>query len=557
MSDYNPTLPDRTDVAILGGGLAGLTLALQLEQARPDTRIVVLERNRHPVPEAAHKVGESTVEIAAHYFGEVLGLRDHLENEQLRKYGLRFFFRAGENDDLAKAAELGAAHLLEVPSYQLDRGIFENHLGQLARQRGIDFIDAARVTGVDLAEDASSAHHIRGERDGQSFELEAAWVVDAMSRTSLLKRRLDLAEDNGHDCSAVWFRIDRRIDVDDWSDDATWQARCSDLPRWLSTNHLMGPGYWVWLIRLASGSTSVGIVFDSALHDFDALKSFDGSMAWLAEHQPRCHRATLEAGGELQDFRYLRQFSHGCRSVYSGARWALTGEAGVFLDPFYSPGSDFIAISNSYVTDLIVRDLAGESIARRARLYERSYLSFYESSLALYRGQYPLFGHFRAMSSKTIWDYAYYWGVLALLFFAGRTTDMAFIAKHGEALERLRRINGEIQTMFRRWAETEPGSHPGGVLVDQSASPLLVRLNRELTEVGAESEAAQSRRLSANAAMLHALATQLASIAPETVRDVLSSIDPALLGDEDLLAGLPPALIRPTGVESGVELSRA
>lgn len=550
-----PSLPDHADVAILGGGLAGLTLALQLKQARPETRVVVIERNRHPVPEAAHKVGESTVEIAAHYFSEVLGLRDHLENEQLRKYGLRFFFSAGKREDLAQAAELGAAHLLEVHSYQLDRGIFENHLGRLARDRGIVFVDGARVTGVELAENTSSTHRVRGQGDAQPFELEARWVVDAMSRTSLLKRRLDLAEDNGHHCSAVWFRIDRRIAVDDWSGDAAWQARCSDLPRWLSTNHLMGPGYWVWLIPLASGSTSFGIVFDNALHDFDALKSFDGAMDWLAEHQPRCHRAILEAGGELQDFRYLRQFSHGCRAVYSGERWALTGEAGVFLDPFYSPGSDFIAMSNSYITDLVVRDLAGESIARRARLYERSYFSFYQSSLALYLGQYPLFGHFRAMSSKTIWDYAYYWGVLALLFFAGRSTDMAFIARHGEALDRLRQINEEIQAMFRRWAEDEPDSDPGGVLVDQSASPLLVRLNRELTEVGADSDTALDRRLNANIAMLHSLATQLAAIAPESVRDALISVDPALLDGEDLLAGLPPELIEPAGPE--VALSRA
>ena len=33
------------------------------------------------------------------------------------------------------------------------------------------------------------------------------------------------------------------------------------------------------------------------------------------------------------------------------------GEAGAFLDPFYSPGSDFIAISNTLSTDLITRFL--------------------------------------------------------------------------------------------------------------------------------------------------------------------------------------------------------
>ena len=46
------------DVAILGGGLAGLSLALQLRRRFSDLKIMVIERRRHPVPEAAHKVGE-------------------------------------------------------------------------------------------------------------------------------------------------------------------------------------------------------------------------------------------------------------------------------------------------------------------------------------------------------------------------------------------------------------------------------------------------------------------------------------------------------------------
>ena len=195
-------------------------------------------------------------------------------------------------------------------------------------------------------------------------------------------------------------------------------------------------------------------------------------------------------------------------------------------------------------TDLILRETAGENIARRAKLYERTYFSFYESSLALYRGQYPLFGHFRAMSAKTVWDYAYYWAVLALLFFARRITDMGFIARHGAELDRLRAINVEIQAMFRRWAEVENNREAPGVLVDQSASPLLVRLNRELTEVAGESDEALGARLRRNADMLHALALQLCSIAPERARGELRSAESSRRVDENLLAGLPEALVQ-------------
>ena len=116
------------DGAILGGGLAGLTLAIQLKQRDPAIAVTVLERRTHPVREAAFKVGESTVEIGAHYLADILGLREHLETRQLRKFGFRFFFSEGR-EDLDRCTELGVSELLPTPSWQLDRGRFENLRG--------------------------------------------------------------------------------------------------------------------------------------------------------------------------------------------------------------------------------------------------------------------------------------------------------------------------------------------------------------------------------------------------------------------------------------------
>lgn len=86
------------DVIIAGGGLAGLTLSMQIKQKSPDIDVVVLEQRKFPVPETIAKVGESTVEIGSHYLSEVLGLKDHFEKEHLRKYGLRCFF--GEKNQI-------------------------------------------------------------------------------------------------------------------------------------------------------------------------------------------------------------------------------------------------------------------------------------------------------------------------------------------------------------------------------------------------------------------------------------------------------------------------
>src|SRR5210317_390609 len=124
----------RYDVAIIGGGLAGLTLALQLKQQSPELEIVILERSVLPPPAAAHKVGESTVEIGAHYFAHTLGLEQLLETTQLRKFGFRLFFGSGNHDDLSKADELGASDFLKAGSYQIDRGQLENDLAGIVKE---------------------------------------------------------------------------------------------------------------------------------------------------------------------------------------------------------------------------------------------------------------------------------------------------------------------------------------------------------------------------------------------------------------------------------------
>lgn len=73
------------DVCILGGGLAGLTLSLQLKQANPKISILVIERRKGEAPDSAHKVGESTVELGTYYLREVLNLKNYLDKHQLSK----------------------------------------------------------------------------------------------------------------------------------------------------------------------------------------------------------------------------------------------------------------------------------------------------------------------------------------------------------------------------------------------------------------------------------------------------------------------------------------
>jgi flavin-dependent dehydrogenase len=522
------------DVLILGGGLAGLTLALQLKQRLPELKVRVLERRRHPVPEAAHKVGESSVEIGAHYLGEVLGLAPHLARTQLKKFGFRFFF-SDAAPAIERVTELGASGYLSTPSWQLDRGRLENDLGRMVRERGVEFVDGAVVRQVELG-DGRRPHRASYDAAGATQEVRARWLVDASGRAGLLKRKLGLAQGNAHDANAVWFRIGAHIDVDAWSDDPQWRARCRPPHRWLSTNHLVGAGYWVWLIPLASGSHSVGIVADAATHPIETLDTFEKAMAWLAARQPQLHADLETKRDRLQDFAFFRRFSFGCRRVYDGARrWALTGEAGVFLDPFYSPGGDFIAISNTYVTELVARDRSGAPVEGHADLYQRLYLSFYEAMLPIYAGQYGLFGDPEVLPIKVLWDYTYYWGVLCQLFFQRRLTDLVAIGRMQTPLRHASALNAALQAFFRAWSARSARRNPPRML-DQASLPWFAELNRGLAD--RLDDAGFERRMADNFARLDQLAWQIVSRACAEHPGLEAREVRALLGGR---ASAPPA----------------
>jgi 2-polyprenyl-6-methoxyphenol hydroxylase-like FAD-dependent oxidoreductase len=441
---------DQYDVAILGGGMAGLTLALQLKKARPATRILVIERQTHPVPEAAHKVGESTVEIAAHYLRDVLGLEAHLQTQQLRKFGLRMFFSAAGNHDITRRVELGSTIFPPLCTYQLDRGRLENALGSDLAQQGIPFLDGCKVQKISL-QPQGEYHHLHVLHAGSERAIQARWVVDASGRNALLKRQLGLVKKVDHTANAVWFRVGHPIDIKQWSADPDWHARVSQGDRSLSTNHLMGPGYWVWLIRLASGSTSVGIVTEARMHPFEEINRFERALAWLHRHEPQCAEVIEQHRDAVQDFRVMKDYSYSCRQVFSSERWCLVGEAGVALDPLYSPGGDLIAIGNGLTCDLITRNLDGEDIQGRALVHDKLFLNVATIWLGIYEQQYSLMDNAQIMVTKIIWDTAFYWGVFGLLYFHNAFRNLADSPGVAAHLSQIALLSNRVQAFFREW----------------------------------------------------------------------------------------------------------
>jgi flavin-dependent dehydrogenase len=447
-----PDPAESYDVAILGGGLAGLTLALQLKQDRPDTSIFVPEKREGPAPEAAFKVGESTVELSCNYFGRVLGLQEHLEQQQIHKCGLRFFFPYGDNGDLAQRVELGPPLYPPVPSYQLDRGRFENFLGDRAEAAGVDRVGGARVQDVELGADR---HRVTFTRGGETLETSARWVVDATGRAFTLKKKLGLLEDNGHVVNSSWFRLAGGLNIEEWADpdDDEWFGRMTERGlRRNSTNHLCGQGYWVWLIPLSSGPISIGIVADPRFHPWESMNTLEGALEWIREHEPQLGESLDGRRDQVEDFLKVEDFSYGCKQSFSGSdRWALTGEAGPFLDPFYSPGSDYIAMANTLIADMVSRELDGEDVTERAKVHDDFYLNAYRTHLTFYEQQYEFWANPQIMTVKIGANNILYWGANALLFFHRKIADLDFMEAVRPDVERIWALNRRLEALYREW----------------------------------------------------------------------------------------------------------
>jgi flavin-dependent dehydrogenase len=475
------------DVAILGGGLAGLSLANQLMLARPQTRVLVTDKRSEPAPEAAFKVGESSVEIGAFYYRNHCGMADHLDEKQLRKLGLRFFLPAGDNSDITRRVEFCTPPTdYDVYTHQIDRGVFENELFDRALARGADAFRGWRVEDVSL--DPSSMHEVTLSYEGATRTVSARWVVDATGRFNLLRRKLGLGTETGHHINAAWFRLKGGMDFEDWTDDEEWLGRTwKPGVRKGATTHLCGQGYWVWLIRLATGPISIGVVSDPRFHPFDELNEFPRMLEWFRKHEPQLAVHLEDRIDEVQDFLVIEDFSYASSQVFSTDRWFLSGEAAGFIDPLYSPGSDFIAYLNTFGGDLVCRELDGEDIEERLDFYNFFFFKLFDPTLSLYRDQYQFFGNPQVMMAKLLYDNIAYFCTLAFLYLHGKMTELADLADIVEIFETIIPLLERMQDMYRDWHQFDQRKFEG-VSVLSTGMPSFIKAQHEMGQPFAQEE---------------------------------------------------------------------
>lgn len=437
-------VPTDYDVIILGHGLAGGFLARHLGlEVGPDLRVLVLESAKEITD---YKVGESTVEVASNYMTRRLLLQTYLYQHQLPKNGVRFFFDSPEKDlPITEMSEMGTDRLPFHPSFQLERASLERDLVHMNREAGMDVRLGATVQDVTIAPE--TAHTVTFVEDGVSRTVTTRFVFDASGRRQLLLKKLGVpvTKETRLNTASTWARY-RKVPGLDAIRDEAWKDRVRHTSRHLATNHFMYDGYWIWFIPLAGDLMSVGVVYDKDRIP-DRLVTAKDWDAFLQKH--RAPRELLE-GAELEDFQQYTHLPYFAEQYFSKDRWGVTGFAGAFVDPFYSPGSDFIAIANEMLVELVKRDRAGDQagLEERVDVFNAYYKFLYERTLRIYARLYPIFGSYEVFRLKYMLDFNNYYNLVVWPFMADKYRDVDWLKGELRFVDRVMQAQDSMASQF-------------------------------------------------------------------------------------------------------------
>ncbi len=411
------------DVIIIGGAFSGASMGLLIKRARPEARVLIIERS----VEFDRKVGESTSEVAACFLTRVLHLSQYLHQHHLTKQGLRMWFTTPENDCLTRCSEVGAYYQTRLPTFQLDRALLDEHLLALAHKEGCELWRPAKVEEITLAEADGQTQRLRVKVGDETREATASWLVDASGKAAVLSRKLGLWKRlETHPTNSLWarFRDVRDLDGHDMAvrhPEFAAGVRCS---RTLATNHLMGRGWWCWIIPLKNGDVSFGLTYDPRVFQPPKEGTISDRLLAHARQHPIGRFLFENASAVENDSRAYSHLPYYSEQV-ADEGWAIVGDAAGFMDPLYSQGLDYCSHSVYTAHKFIVRALEGEDVVVARDAYNEqfrdSYFRWYQS---LYDNKYAYLGEADLMYAAFLMDLAcYFIGPVRLVY---ENPDMEF-----------------------------------------------------------------------------------------------------------------------------------
>lgn len=426
--------PHPWDVIILGGALAGSSTALLLRRRNPRWRVLIIEKSE----QLGRRVGESTVETSAYFIGRVLGFTDHLNEKHLVKQGMRFWFYNEQTRGLADCSETGPKYNVRFPGYQVDRSVLDEEVLATAVAEGAHLMRPVKVREVTLEEGGIQTVAWVKE-DGSSGTEQARWIVDGSGVSAMLARKNGWFKTNtAHPIAACWSRWNgvKNLDSREFAVRHPQWSKRSKAVRYTATNHICGKGWWSWWIPLKGGDMSVGVVYDQRITELpEGTRIGERLREFLVAH-PAARELLEGATYQEGDVHFRRNCAYRS-SRYAGNGFVLVGDAAAFMDPFYSPGMDWISFSTSAAAALVDSCLSGRNVAERVARHNANFTASHDRWFdAIYRDKYYYMGDYELMTLAFRLDLgSYYVGVVSRPFDRGNSAleIPAFAPRGGRA----------------------------------------------------------------------------------------------------------------------------
>jgi flavin-dependent dehydrogenase len=310
------------DVVVVGAGPGGSTTAALL--AMRGVRALVLEKEQFP----RFHIGESLLPAAIDVHAQ-LGLSFAAPQIYNWKSGAQFWCETTQ-----RVARFDFAEALAGPprhAYHVERPLFDARLCDHAVHVGAEVRHGVRVTGIAFESDAAHVHTDHGTE-------RARYVVDASGQDRLLGRQARSIEPYRHFGKAASF-----VHFADIS-----EATRAEFAPHNDIRVMLVPDGWAWVIPLAQGRLSVGLVSRTqGLSEGDVLDYVAAS-------------ATLSRwtrGARASQPRLIGNFSFRNTQAHGG-RFACVGDAACFIDPVFSSGVSLAMVGAAALVDRLVPALA-------------------------------------------------------------------------------------------------------------------------------------------------------------------------------------------------------
>jgi flavin-dependent dehydrogenase len=393
------------DVVILGGAFSGSSAGLLLKRQHPHLRILIVEKST----QFDRKVGESTSEVAGCFLTKVLKLDSYLARNHIVKHGLRMWFTTPENKCMEACSEIGPFYQVRLPTYQLDRSHLDPHILGLATEAGCELLRPATIRGVDLGGIGNNTVEVKV--DGETKMIRAKWVIDASGKAAFLARKLGKwRELEDHPTNATWARFNNVKDFDgaELAEKYPDYAKAVYCTRGQATNHLMGRGWWAWIIPLRDGEVSAGVTYDPRLFDFPAEGTLSERLKSVLVSHPVGREIFGDAVPVEKDTRSYSKLPYYTEQAM-GDGWACVGDAAGFMDPLYSQGLDYCAHTVYTTQNIVAKSLAGECVNDHIADYNHQFrTSYFRWWNSLYKDKYKYLGDMELMTAAFLMDIGTY-----------------------------------------------------------------------------------------------------------------------------------------------------